>query len=421
MTTAQLQDAAPRCPVAHGTQFDPLALSEASDPMPWLRRAQRSAPVFYLPGYDLWVVTRYADVVEVLRDTDTYSSRKTIDLSKLPPELLGAFPDGPPDRVLVSIDPPEHSRLRQLAQKAFTPKLIEEREDETRALCNALVDEFIDDKHCDLVSQFSAHLPVQVITRLVGAPLEKTEDFRQWAIDRITLLGSAPSLSDEQRDEIAGRILAFSGWLREFVELRRVQPSDDLASALVHAVSDDGSPVLSTSEVVNLIGTILSAGSSTTVNFITLLMRQLLLHPDQAAEVRDNPALTKRAVEEGLRRSTSVYGVPRLTTRPVTLGGVDIPENATLYVHYAAAQRDEQVFANPDEFDIHRANVNRQFAFGRGIHTCLGAPLARLESRVAAQVLLDRLPGLRLAPGQTETWAPHLLTPGLDRLELEWD
>jgi len=129
----------------------------------------------------------------------------------------------------------------------------------------------------------------------------------------------------------------------------------------------------------------------------------------------------RRAVEEALRRSTSVYGVPRVTTRPVRLAGVDIPAGADLYVHYAAAQRDDAVFEHPDTFDILRANVHRQFAFGRGIHTCLGAPLARLEARVAAECLLDRLPGLRLAAGQQETWLPHLLTPGLARLELQWN
>ncbi len=421
MSSAPRQGFAPRCPVAHGAEFDPLSAVAAADPMPWLRAAQHGAPVFYLPGYDFWCVTRYDDVIEVLRDPGSYSSRKTISLAKLPPDLLAAFPDGPPDRVLVSLDPPEHTRLRQLAQKAFTPKLVDSRESEIRDLCDALIDRFADDKHCDLVSQFSAHLPVQVITRLVGASDEHTDDFRQWANDRITLLAGAPSLSDKERADVAGRLIRFSGWLREFVESRRLQPRDDLASALVHAMSDDGTPVLSTSEVVNLIGTILSAGSSTTVNFITLLMRQLLSHPGQAAQVRQDPSLLRRAVEEGLRRSTSVYGVPRVTTRPVTLGGVDLPAGADLYIHYAAAQRDESVFSDPDAFDIQRANVHRHFAFGRGIHTCLGAPLARLESRVAAQRLLERLPGLRLAPGQRETWHAHLLTPGLERLELEWD
>jgi cytochrome P450 len=157
------------------------------------------------------------------------------------------------------------------------------------------------------------------------------------------------------------------------------------------------------------------------VNFIPLFVRLLLGHPGQLALVREDPQLMRRAVEEALRRSTSVYGVPRVTTRAVTLAGVDIPAGADLYVHYAAAQRDDSVFDDPDAFDILRPNVHRQFAFGRGIHTCLGAPLARLEARVAAECLLDRLPGLRLVTGQEETWLPHLLTPGLARLELEWD
>jgi cytochrome P450 len=144
------------------------------------------------------------------------------------------------------------------------------------------------------------------------------------------------------------------GWLRDFVESRRKAPQDDLASALITATTDDGSPALSTSEIVNLVGTILSAGSSTTVNFIPLFMRLLLSQPGQIALIREDPQLMRRAVEEALRRSTSVYGVPRVTTRPVTLGGVDIPAGADLYVHYAAAQRDDAVFDDPE----HRVDVH---------------------------------------------------------------
>jgi len=410
-----------RCPVVNGAAFDPLGDQECRDPMPWLREAQHSAPVFFMPKYGMWCVTRYDDVIAVLRDPATYSSRKTINLDKLPADLLSAFPDGPPDRVLVSLDPPEHTRLRELAQKAFTPKLVEAREAEIRALCHALIDQFAADGRCEVVSQFAAHLPVQVITRLIGAPVEHTDDFRQWAQDRIALLGSAPSLDENERDEIALRLIRFSSWLRDLVDSRRKAPQDDLASALIAATSDDGSPALSTSEIVNLIGTILSAGSSTTVNFIPLFIRLLLSQPAQLRLVSEDPQLMRRAVEEGLRRSTSVYGVPRVTTRPVTLGGVDLPAGADLYIHYAAAQRDDSVFDDPDTFDVLRSNVHRQFAFGRGIHTCLGAPLARLEARVAAECLLDRLPGLRLVADQDETWLPHLLTPGLAGLELEWD
>lgn len=419
MTTSAKQ--AMVCPVVHDRTFDPLDPAQAADPYPWLHAAQAERPVFYLPVQDMWCVTRYADVIEVLRDTETYSSRKVIRLAQLGPELANAFPDGPPDEVLVSQDPPVHTRLRALAQQAFTPKLVGEREDEIRALCDRLIDSVVAEGRCDLVADFAEHLPVQVITRLVGAPLEKAEAFYQWGIDRVLLLQGAPRLDERQRVELGARIVAMSNWLREFVEERRREPRDDLASALVHATTDDGHRVLSTAETVTMIGTILSAGSSTTAHFIPMMVRDLLLHPGQWAEVVADRAVLRRAVEETLRHVTSVHGVTRTTMRPVTLGGVDLPEGADLYVHYAAAQRDPEVFEDPDALDIHRPKVNRHFAFGRGIHTCLGAPLARLEARVALETLIDRLPGLRLAGDRPpERWVPSMLTPGLERLDLEW-
>ncbi|WP_024934888.1 cytochrome P450 [Actinomadura welshii] len=412
----------PTCPVAHGQAFNPLDPGQSGDPYPWLRAAQAKCPVFYMPEQNMWCVTRYADVVQVLRDTETYSSRKVIRLAQLDADLLDAFPDGPPDEVLVSTDPPKHTRLRALAQTAFTPKLVNEREDEIRALCHRLIDGFADRGRCDLAAEFAERLPVQAITRLVGAPLEKSEDFYQWGIDRVTLLLGAPRLDERQRAELSRRVVAMSTWLREFVEERRENPRDDLASALVHATTDEGFPVLSTPETVTMIGTILSAGSSTTSHFLPLMVRELLSHPDQWAQVAADRGVLKRAVEEVLRYRTSVHGVTRTTTRPVTLGGVDLPEGADLYVHYAAAQRDPEIFDDPDALDVHRPNVKRHFAFGRGVHTCLGAPLARLEARVALECLIDRLPNLRLAPdAPPERWIPSMLTPGLERLDLEWD
>lgn len=418
MTTASN----PTCPVVHGEAFDPLNPRHAADPFPWLAAAQAQRPVFYLPGQDMWCVTRYADVIEVLRDPQTYSSRKVIRLAQLDPALAEAFRDGPPDEVMVSQDPPVHTRLRALAQKAFTPKLVNEREDEVRDLCHRLIDAFADRGRCDLVADFAEKLPVQVITRLVGAPLDKAGDFHQWGIDRVTLLQGAPRLTGQQRAELGNRVLAMSDWLRDFVEQRRESPRDDLASALVHATTDEGFPVLSTPETVTMIGTILSAGSSTTAHFIPAMVRDLLLHPGQWAQVVADRTVLNRAIEETLRHVTSVYGVTRTTTRPVTLGGVNLPAGADLYVHYAAAQRDPEVFESPDALDIHRPNVKRHFAFGRGIHTCLGAPLARLEARVALECLIERLPGLRLAHDRpAERWIPSMLTPGLERLDLEWD
>lgn len=414
------QREAPRCPVIAGRPFEPLDPVVAADPYPWLHLAHREAPVFYMPEHDAWCVTSYGDVLEVIRDTTSYSSRKVIQFAQLAPEFEEAFADGPPDRVLVTTDPPEHTRLRKLAQKGFTPKLIASREEEVRALADALIDAFIDRGRCDLVGEFAEHLPVQAITRLVGAPLERTADFARWAYDRIAMLAGGRQLSREERLELSRRAVEFNEWLREFVEERRAHPQDDLASGLVHAQTDDGDPALSTGEVVTMIGTFLSAGTSTTAHFIPMLVRELLLRPEAWTRVRGDRELIARAVEEGLRHRTSVHGVTRTTTCDVVLGGVEIPAGSDLYVHYAAAQRDESVFSDPDAFDVDRENVKQHFAFGKWAHICLGAPLARLETRVALECFAERMPNMRLVPDQPEEWLPHMLTPGLASLQIEW-
>lgn len=410
----------PGCPVIDGRRFDPLDPVVAADPYPWLRAAHHEAPVFYMPEHDAWCVTRYEDVLSVLRDTATYSSRKVIQFAQLAPEFEQAFADGPPDRVLVSTDPPEHTRLRKLAQKGFTPKLIASREDEVRGLANALIDKFIERGSCDLVSEFAEHLPVQAITCLVGAPLDRTGDFAHWAFDRIAMLAGGRQLSREERLEISQRVLDFNNWIHEFVEQRRASPKDDLTSGLVHAETDDGQPALSTAEVVTMIGTFLSAGTSTTAHFIPLLVRELLQRPGLWERVRGDRDSIARAVEEGLRHRTSVHGVTRTTTADVVIGGVEIPAGSDLYIHYAGAQRDEAVFPDPDTFDLDRENLKQHFAFGKWTHICLGAPLARLETRVSLESFAERMPDMRLVADQPEDWIPHMLTPGLRSLRIEW-
>lgn len=420
MTTAIDGSTAPRCPVVHGEEFDPSVPAQAGDPYPWLRRAQEEAPVFFFEGYGMWVVTRYADVLDVLRDTETYSSRRVLDFSKVSPDFYAAFPDGRPDRVLVTLDPPEHTRLRKLAQKGFTPRAVASWEPEVRGLVDALIDDFHAAGHCDFVAQFADRLPVQAITRVLGAPLERWPAFFEWARDRIVMLQGAPGLDDAERQAVIDRAIAFNGWLGEFVEERRTEPRDDLASDLVNATADDGEPALSTPEVIALIGTILSAGTSTTAHFIPVALRELLRHPEDWARLRADRSLLPQAIEECLRLRSSVRGVVRTTTRPVTLGGVAIPADADIYIHYGAAQHDASEFADPEAFDIDRDDVRKHFAFGRWAHMCLGAPLARLETRVALERVLDRMPDVELVPDQAEEWVPNFLAPGLASLELRW-
>jgi cytochrome P450 len=419
--TTQNADTAPRCPVVHGRRFDPLDPDQAGDPYPWLHAAQAEAPVFHLPELDLWCVTRYEDVLQVLRDTQTFSSRNVIRITQLAPEVADAFPDGyPNDNGLACLDPPKHDRLRKLAQKAFTPKMIASRAPEVRDLCDALVDPFVDDGRCVFVAQFTNHLPIQAITRIVGAPDERTQDFVTFAADTMAMSASAPPLGPEERLERSLRSVAFTDWLRGFIAERRTEPRDDLASALIHAQTDDGEPALMTAEVMSLIASILNAGTATTANFLPLMVRELLRHPDQWEAVKADRTLVPIAVEEALRLVTPVRGVRRTAMREATVGGVTIPEGAELYVHYGAPQRDAEVFRDPDSFDITRDDLNKHFAFGRWTHMCLGAPLARLEGRVMLECIIDRIPDVRLVEPQPERWAPNLLTPHFGSLLLEW-
>jgi cytochrome P450 len=171
---------------------------------------------------------------------------------------------------------------------------------------------------------------------------------------------------------------------------------------------------------MSLIASILNAGTATTANFLPLMLRELLRHPDQWNAVKANAELVPTAVEESLRLVTPVRGVRRTATRRATVGGVRIPEGAELYVHYGAAQRDPEVFDDPDGFDIRRENLKKHFAFGRWTHMCLGAPLARLEATVMLECLIDRIPNIRLVEPQPERWIPNLLTPAFGTLLLEW-
>lgn len=418
--TARMEGrAAPRCPVLHGQEFNPSLPSQAGDPYPWLREAQRREPVFFLDLYDMWVVTRHADALEVIRDTSTYSSRKVLDFSKVSAALYEAFPERP-DRVLVTIDPPEHTPLRKAVQKGFTPKMVASWEPEVRALVDALMDAFIEEGHCDFVTQFADWLPIQAITRVVGAPFERVADFADWARDRIVMLDGAPGFNAEERRALIDRAVRFDAWLREFVEEHREHPSDDLVSALIDARDKDGAPALSTPDVVSLVGTILAAGTSTTANFLPAALRELLRDPEVWRRLQEDRSLIPRAVEECLRLRTSLRGTVRTTTRAVTLRGVRIPKGADIYVHLGAAQQDPKVFPNPTKFDIDRPNLREHFAFGRWTHMCLGAPLARMEARLTIERILDRMPDVALVSDEKESWIPNFSVPRLKSLELAW-
>ena len=414
-------ESAPRCPVVHGKPFDPFDQEQADDPYPWMRAARREAPVFYLPELDVWCVTRWEDVLEVMRDDATFSSRNAITPRQLSGPLAEVFPDGHPLRhSLLLKDPPEHTRVRKLVQRNFTRTAIAGYEDMVRARANALIDDFIDEGRCDLVAQYTALLPVQVVCDIIGIPCGEVQNLGRWADDTMLLLEGAPRLTAEREEELARRAKPVMDWLLEFVDERRERPRDDLTSDLLQARTDDGEPLMTSDQVVGFIDSLLIAGVGTTKNFIALATRELLSHREQWEEIKADRSLLDNALEECLRLRTPSRGSRRTATRDVTIGGATIPKGAAVQIMLFSPQRDETVFDDPDALDIHRPDAKKHFAFGRWTHMCLGAHLARLEARVSFELFLDRLPDLRLVPDQEYRWVPNMTIPEFKTLKVEW-
>lgn len=411
----------PACPVAHGRPFDPFEEEQARDPFPWLERAQLDQPVFYLPEYRMWCVTRYDDVLDVIRDVESFSSESTLDTS-LHPDIAALFPHGHPMKhAMIVADRPRHTRLRKAAQPNFTPRAIKAQTALVRDLANALIDEFESNGRCDFVEQYSNKLPLQVVVAMCGLPLATADKFAEINNNELSSGEMTEPVEGERRVAQARRSTEFRGWLEGIVAERREVPRNDVTSALVHACNADGGPALEVHEVVAQLENILAAGSFTTATAIPTMVLELLRHPEQWAALVADRTLIEAAVEESLRASNPVRGVIRMTTTEVNVGSVTIPANEQVYIHFGAAQRDPAVFQNPHAFDISRDDVSKHFGFGRGTHMCLGAPLARLEMQITLECLLERLHGLRLAPDYEEHWRADLVTPDLLGLALEWD
>jgi cytochrome P450 len=417
----ELVGAAPRCPAVDGVPFDPFDPAQTDNPYPWMHAAQEQAPVFYFEPADVWCITRYEDILTVMRDDATFSSRNAIVPVEMTGRLREVFPDGHPIRhSLLLKDPPEHNAVRKLAQRSFTPTAVARYEPMIRTRVNALIDAFIDDGRCDLVRQFSGKLPAQVICSIIGVSDEEGRDLANWAEDTMMLFTGGPVLSDEERDRVADRSEPVMRWMRRFVEERQQNPGDDLTSELLQASREDGDSMMTTDEVIGLIDSLLIAGVGTTKIFIALAARLLLSNQDQWAAIVADRSLLDNALEECLRMRSPSRGSRRMTTREVELGGVRIPKGAHIHMMLHAAQRDPSVFEDPDELDIHRPNANKHYSFGRWTHMCLGANLARLEARISFEAFLERMPDLRLVPDQPFSWYPHMTIPQFNSRLVEW-
>lgn len=374
-------------------------------------------------GHDVYFVGQHAEVAEVLRDErfgcNPLSLMSEEQRAKMPPvaEELRPFMFS-----LANTDPPDHTRLRRLIQPSFNVPAMEALRPRIQRIAEDLLSaaereaeargERAPDRRMDLAAAFAYPLPIIVIGELVGIPHADQDQVRRWTESLSANRGSR-GLDGGTRENM--RLLI--AYLRDLFEEKRRRPTDDLTSRLVHA-QEDGDK-LSEDELLSIIILVYMAGHVTTVNLLGNGAYALLAHPEQLAKLRQNPALARGAVEETLRYWGPVdYLVNRIATTDVEIGGASIKRGERLVVGLASAGRDTQRFEDPDVFDITRADATRHLGFGRGIHQCLGAPLARIEGEVAFTTLFQRYPDLRLAAPPAEIpWGTTVLR-GIDPIHV---
>jgi cytochrome P450 len=385
-----------------------------ANPYPFYARLRAESPVYRLTLPDkqpAWLITRYEDVALSLKDERFVKDK----LNALTPEQAAKQPWVPAmfkplARTMLDLDMPDHTRLRALVHKAFTPWLVEQMRSRIQTLTNDLLDAVQVRGRMDLIREYALPLPTTIIAQMLGVPVEDRHKFHRWSRRIVSASPSGWGMV-----KAIPPVMAFMNYIRKFIRVRRANPRDDLVSALVEA--EESGDQLSEDELLAMVFLLLIAGHETTVNLIGNGVLALLLHPDQMEKLMVNPALIKPAVEELLRYDSPLEtATERYTREDVTIAGVTIPRGALVYGVIASANRDERQFDNPDRLDIRR-EPNRHLSFGQGVHYCLGAPLARLEGQIAISTLLDRAADLRLEGGpEALRWRGGLVLRGLEAL-----
>ncbi len=408
MTSTESRDQQPADrPEARSYPFGPPERLELNPQYARLREQEPLSRVRLPYGEDAWLAVRHEDVRTVFGDARfSRAVAETRDEPRVSPHPAG--------RSLLSMDPPEHSRLRRLVSKAFTARRVEQLRPRARQIADDLLDAMVaSGPPADLIESLAVPLPITVICELLGVPVADRVRFRSWAEAILT----TTALSPEQR---ADHITRLGGYMAEQIEQRRRTPTDDLLGALV--LARDEQDKLSELELVELSVGLLAAGYETTANQIGNSVYVLLTHPDELALLRARPELLPDAVEELMRfiPLTAAASPPRYATVDVPLSGGVVPAGDPVVVSRSAANRDPEVFPDPDRLDLTRS-PNPHVGFGYGAHFCLGAPLARMELQVALDALLARFPGLRFATDPAELpWKTGMALRGLRSFPVAW-
>ncbi len=387
-------------------QYHPAAPEVKANPYPYYAYLRAHAPVYHLKDLGWWAISRYADVDFILKNPKLFSSATMFA------SFFGDMDPVPDAPSLIASDPPVHTRLRKLVNKGFTPKLIRAMELHIRTITQDLFALVAGQTDIDFVRDLALPLPVIVIAEMLGVPPQERADFRRWSDDLIA--AANPPHSPEEKQRIQASMAEFRAYFEAAIAARRTAPSDDVISTLIKA--EEENQILTAGEILSLAVLLLFAGNETTTNLLGNTMLALLSHPDQLAAVQADHSLIPNVVEETLRYDAPVVGLLRQATEDVELSGTTISAGAMVLPLFASANHDETRFPDPERFDITR-NAGGHLAFGYGIHFCLGAPLARLESIVALQELFTRYASIQRADDRLDRVNAMLLR-GLKSLPL---
>lgn len=412
-------------PSGIGEEFDPFHGEQLENPYPFYARARREQPVFFSSLLQTWYVTRYNDIVAILNDPGRFSSNELFDYPEETPEphqpsFQSQRKAASAPRCVSSVLPLErisHNWIRRAVKKAFATQQITGLETRVSNIAVELINRFAGRGRADFVGEFCRLLPTRVIFNSLGVPEADLAQMKSWEADWVRF--TSGQLVQEQEETVQRLIECQQYWLR-LIEERNAVPRADLLSCLI-AASQEEATATSIGQIVNACTIISLAGHETTANLLSMCLYRLLSLPDVWQLICQDKKNIPMVIEEMLRFETSVPALMRTTTEPVEVCGVRIPGNARVALLFASANHDEACFHDAERFDPQRENATSHLAFGRGIHFCLGAPLARLQARLTLELLIERLPGLRLIPGQKVVFVASAAHRGLKELLIEWN
>ena len=373
------------------------------DPYPLLHQMREQEPVYWSDSIGGWILTRYDDIMATFKDTESFSNEGRLGkaVEYLPPEKRAKykpFEDHYATKGLLHSDPPDHTRMRNVIVKDFTPNVVEQMRPNIQSVVNHLIEEAEKNGGMDVVPEFASALPVGVIAEILGVPRADRHLFKRWTDMILGFQGvNKPSEGDLTRAQDG--LQEIRPYLTNMIEERRKQPRKDLMSKFVTAMTEEGR--ISESELINTCVTLFTAGHETTLSLISSTIYTLLSHPDQLALLRKNPDLLKSTIEESLRFESPVSRQTRLMKQDASLNGKALKKGQLVFQMLNAANRDPAYFKDPDTFNIRREN-NRHIAFGFGPHFCIGATLARTEAFIAVGTLIQRFPNLRLVDAKPD-------------------